>query len=255
MDRPATASPASARDVILEIVRNMKEGLEPLHYSILPPALYLVYLHPDDMERLRAIVPRIVDEARRALDEEVERLKPRVAGGAAETGAARGGEGLGAGGRLADPHTGEHGGGRRAGRHRDPLGAGAAGEDGAVGRLDDQAHRHAQAGGDGEHLADVPAAPAAAPAAARASADASGGASALVHPAPTQATVQSPPPAPGPTQATVQSPPRTPAFAAPPAPPPSPAPTPAPAPHPPPRPIALSRSSTTRTRAGGRRSL
>jgi hypothetical protein len=74
MDRPATANPATARDVILEIVRNMKEGLEPLHYSILPPAVYHVYLHPDDMERLRAIIPRIVDEACRALDAEVESL-------------------------------------------------------------------------------------------------------------------------------------------------------------------------------------
>jgi len=52
----------------------MKEGLEPLHYSTLPPAIYHVYLHPSDMERLRAIVPRIVDEARRALDAEVEQM-------------------------------------------------------------------------------------------------------------------------------------------------------------------------------------
>src|ERR1035438_864164 len=74
MDRPATANPATARDVILEIVRNMKEGLEPLHYSTLPPAIYHVYLHPGDMERLRAIVPRIVDEAKRALDAEVESM-------------------------------------------------------------------------------------------------------------------------------------------------------------------------------------
>ena len=74
MDRPATPTSATARDVILEIVRNMKEGLEPLHYSTLAPAVYHVYLHPDDMERLSAIVPRIVEEARRALDAEVEAL-------------------------------------------------------------------------------------------------------------------------------------------------------------------------------------
>src|SRR5271157_1617725 len=74
MDRPSTASPATAREVILEIVRNMKEGLEPLHYSTLPPAIYHVYLHPDDMDRLRGILPRIVDEAKRALDAEVERM-------------------------------------------------------------------------------------------------------------------------------------------------------------------------------------
>ena len=73
MDRPAP-SPATARDVILEIVRNMREGLEPLHYSTLAPAVYHVYLHPDDMDRLRPILPRIAAEAQRALDAEVESL-------------------------------------------------------------------------------------------------------------------------------------------------------------------------------------
>src|SRR4051794_26183108 len=74
MDRPATANPASAREIILEIVRNMREGLEPLHYTTLAPSIFHVYLHPDDMERLRGIAPRIVDEARRALDAEVDTL-------------------------------------------------------------------------------------------------------------------------------------------------------------------------------------
>src|SRR5436190_5513295 len=74
MDRPAAATPATARDIILEIVRNMREGLEPLHYTTLPPAVFHVYLHPDDFERLRGIVPKIVEEARRALDAEVESL-------------------------------------------------------------------------------------------------------------------------------------------------------------------------------------
>jgi len=74
MDRPATANPVTAREIILEIVRNMREGLEPLHYSTLAPALYHVYIHPSDMDRLRGIVPRILDEARRALDAELEEL-------------------------------------------------------------------------------------------------------------------------------------------------------------------------------------
>src|ERR1017187_2993851 len=74
MDRPATANPVTAREIILEIVRNMKEGLEPLHYSTLAPAVYHVYLHPGDMERLRGILPRIVDEARRALDAGLDSL-------------------------------------------------------------------------------------------------------------------------------------------------------------------------------------
>jgi hypothetical protein len=73
MDRPS-ASSATAREIILEIVRNMREGLEPLHYSTLPPAIYHVYLHPEDLERLQGIVPRIMDEARRALDDELASL-------------------------------------------------------------------------------------------------------------------------------------------------------------------------------------
>jgi FHA domain len=74
MDRPAASHPATAREIIHEIVRNMREGLEPLAYSTLPPSIYHVYLHPDDMERLRGILPRILDEARRALDAEMESL-------------------------------------------------------------------------------------------------------------------------------------------------------------------------------------
>jgi hypothetical protein len=73
MDRPAT-TPASAREIIVEIVRNMREGLEPLHYTTLAPSIFHVYLHPDDAERLRGITSRIIDEARRALDAEVEAL-------------------------------------------------------------------------------------------------------------------------------------------------------------------------------------
>jgi hypothetical protein len=73
MERAAATS-ATARDIIREILRNMREGLEPLHYSTLPPAIYHVYLHPGDMERLRGIVPRIIVEARRALDAEMESL-------------------------------------------------------------------------------------------------------------------------------------------------------------------------------------
>jgi hypothetical protein len=74
MDSPAAASPATAREIILEIVRNMREGLEPLHYSTLAPAVYHVYLHAGDVDRLRGILPRIEDEARRALDAEMESL-------------------------------------------------------------------------------------------------------------------------------------------------------------------------------------
>lgn len=79
MDRPTT-NPATAREIILELVRNMREGLEPLHYSTLAPSVFHIYLHPDDMDRLRGIVPRIIDEARRALDAEVAEMNRATIG-------------------------------------------------------------------------------------------------------------------------------------------------------------------------------
>jgi len=70
----AAQTPATGRDIIQELVRNLRDGLEPLQYSILPPTVFRVYLHPDDLARLRGILPRIIDEARRALDNEVAAL-------------------------------------------------------------------------------------------------------------------------------------------------------------------------------------
>jgi hypothetical protein len=74
MSTPAVRRPATARDIILEVVRNMREGLEPLHYTTLPPAIYHVYLHPEDFERLRGIFPRMQEETRQALDAEMAEL-------------------------------------------------------------------------------------------------------------------------------------------------------------------------------------
>jgi|HubBroStandDraft_4_1064222.scaffolds.fasta_scaffold09722_2 hypothetical protein len=74
MSTPAVRRPATARDIIHEVVRNMREGLEPLHYTTLPPAIYHVYLHSEDFERLRGIFPRMRDETRQALDAEVAEL-------------------------------------------------------------------------------------------------------------------------------------------------------------------------------------
>jgi hypothetical protein len=67
-------TPATGREIIQELVRNLREGLEPLQYSILPPTVFRVYLHSDDLARLRGILPRITEEAQRALDSEVTAL-------------------------------------------------------------------------------------------------------------------------------------------------------------------------------------
>jgi pSer/pThr/pTyr-binding forkhead associated (FHA) protein len=73
----------TGKRIILEIVREMREGLHPLLYSRVAPGLYCVYLHPEDFARLEGLVPRIRAEAGRALSEEMSRLNaPASAPGA-----------------------------------------------------------------------------------------------------------------------------------------------------------------------------
>jgi pSer/pThr/pTyr-binding forkhead associated (FHA) protein len=71
---------ATGKDIILEIVRAMRGNVEPLLFSTVAPTRFFVYLHPADHQRLEGIFPLLVDQARRALDEEVrkwnERAKP-----------------------------------------------------------------------------------------------------------------------------------------------------------------------------------
>jgi hypothetical protein len=64
----------TGKHIILEIVREMREGLHPLLYSRVAPGLYCVYLHPEDFARIEGLVPRIRAEAGRALSEELSRL-------------------------------------------------------------------------------------------------------------------------------------------------------------------------------------
>lgn len=71
---------ATGKAIILEIVRAMRTNVEPLLFTTVAPTRFFVYLHPSDHQRLEGIVPVIVAQARRALDEEVrvwnERAKP-----------------------------------------------------------------------------------------------------------------------------------------------------------------------------------
>lgn len=57
-----------AREIIFAIGDNMVEGLEPLLTKTLAPSLYQVYLHADDFERIRTILPQIEDEAKEHLN-------------------------------------------------------------------------------------------------------------------------------------------------------------------------------------------
>jgi hypothetical protein len=65
---------ARGRDVIAQILVNMRGQTEELRYTRVVASSYNVHLHPDDYARLEGLVPEIVLQARRALGEELERL-------------------------------------------------------------------------------------------------------------------------------------------------------------------------------------
>lgn len=51
--------------------------MEPIYYTAQAPELYHVYLNEKDFARLKVIFPQIIDEAKRALDDEIRRLNRR----------------------------------------------------------------------------------------------------------------------------------------------------------------------------------
>jgi hypothetical protein len=68
----------TGKDIILDIVENMRSYREELLYSSVVPSSFEVHLHPDDYARLEGIFPTIATEARRALDEELVRQNRRA---------------------------------------------------------------------------------------------------------------------------------------------------------------------------------
>ena len=62
---------ATGKAIILEVVRAMRGNLEPLLFSTVAPTRFFVYLHPADYQRLEGIMPLVVEQAKRALDDGV----------------------------------------------------------------------------------------------------------------------------------------------------------------------------------------
>ncbi len=58
-------------DLIGEVLRNMEEGLFRIRRKTLVPAIYRIYLNPDDYEPFRDVVPFIAGEIRATLDEKL----------------------------------------------------------------------------------------------------------------------------------------------------------------------------------------
>jgi len=59
-------------DLLAEVLRNMEEGLFRIRGKTLVPAIYRIYLSPDDYEPFRDVVPFIANEIRTALDEKLK---------------------------------------------------------------------------------------------------------------------------------------------------------------------------------------
>ena len=70
------------RDIIAQVVENMRSQGEELRYSTIVPSAYDVYLHPADFQRLESLAGAIADQARRALDEAVAYARTRKQFGA-----------------------------------------------------------------------------------------------------------------------------------------------------------------------------
>jgi hypothetical protein len=77
-DQPTVNPRRPARDLIVEVLKNMRRNLEPLRYSTLAPSRYLVYLHPAEYARLESIIPLLQEQTVRALSEELTRLNKRT---------------------------------------------------------------------------------------------------------------------------------------------------------------------------------
>ena len=69
---------ATGKDIILDIVENMRAYQEELLYTSMVPTAFEVHLHPDDYDRLEGIFAAITAEARRALDEELAKQNRRI---------------------------------------------------------------------------------------------------------------------------------------------------------------------------------
>jgi hypothetical protein len=64
----------TGRDIIEELIERMRTESEPLRYTALAHGVYRVFLHRDDYDRLSPARRSLVEEAGRALDEELDRL-------------------------------------------------------------------------------------------------------------------------------------------------------------------------------------
>jgi hypothetical protein len=71
-----TTLPTGAR-IVEELVTEMEAKLYPIVYRTVPPQEFHVYVHPDDYREIESLVPLVVADAQRRLDERVDALNHR----------------------------------------------------------------------------------------------------------------------------------------------------------------------------------
>ena len=69
--------PPNGNRIASEVERELQLQLFPLRNVVLAPSEYHVYLHPDDFEHIRHVVPRIVHDVQECLNALVARLNAR----------------------------------------------------------------------------------------------------------------------------------------------------------------------------------
>lgn len=71
---PSAVQPVTPQEIITLILAEMEAEMAPSFYSVVVRSVYQVYLHPDELERLRPVLPHVRDEAIRALNERLTGL-------------------------------------------------------------------------------------------------------------------------------------------------------------------------------------
>ena len=71
MPQKQTERSITGDDIISELLRNMDAGLFKVRYSVIAPAVYQVYLHPSDYDFLKPVMPHLIAECKRALQEKI----------------------------------------------------------------------------------------------------------------------------------------------------------------------------------------
>jgi hypothetical protein len=68
------------RDIVDEVLHNSEQGQFEFSERVIVPAVYHIYLHPDDLDRLESIVPAIQEECKNGLNKRLKQLNRKRLG-------------------------------------------------------------------------------------------------------------------------------------------------------------------------------